>query len=129
MSLSKTPSTPLSPEERQVLGELLRRVNIEDSLKCGNSVVSWDSDWAVPNGLSMTDASKRRCSESPQRERRYHGCVPETQIGVPMPSLVQQSFGRTKSGTEIVMPEGLDSLAMWGRSVIEFGKFAPKGVT
>ena len=112
-----------------MLSELLRRANFEDSLRCDDTVVSCDSDWAVPSDLSMTDASKRRCSESPEREIRGRGYVAETQTGVPMPTLVQQTFGKTKRGTEIIMPEGLDSLAMWGRSVIEFGKFAPKGYT
>eukprot|EP00435_Cladocopium_sp_Y103_P022843 s3691_g5.t1 len=129
MSLSKAPMAPLSMEERALLSNLMRRANLEDSLAGEDTVVSCDSDWNVPSGSSMTDGSKRRCDESPEREPRAYGYTPQIQTGTPMPSLSVEQFGKTKRGTAIVLPEGLDSLAMWGRSVLEFGKFATKGWT
>eukprot|EP00435_Cladocopium_sp_Y103_P058005 s917_g20.t1 len=143
---------PLTIEERALLSNLLRRANLEDSLAGDDTVVSCDSDWNVPSGSSMTDGSKRRCDESPEREPRAYGYTPQIQTGTPMPSMSCEQFGKTKRGTLIVLPEGLDSLmsceqfgktkrgtlivlpegldslAMWGRSVLEIWEVCHQGV-
>ena len=127
MSFSKSSMSPLTPEERLMLNSLMKRAHHEDALACDASVLSTDSDWNVT--AAMSDASKRRQDVSPEGEARVHGYGSFAQTGIPMPSMSFQSFGKTRRGTEIILPEGLCDLAMWGRSVVEFGKYASRNCT
>eukprot|EP00435_Cladocopium_sp_Y103_P028111 s667_g7.t1 len=129
MSFSKNTMTPLTTEERLMMNHLMERARMEKALACDASVLSVDSDWNVPTGATMSDASKRRQDVSPEREARVHGYGSFAQTGVPMPSISLESFGKTKRGMTITLPEGLSDLAMWGRSVVEFGKYAPRNCT
>ena len=112
-----------------MLDSLLKRAHMEVQMDGNDSVLSADTDWNVPLPASMSDASKRRCDTSPERELRNHGYVDAATAGMPPPMVTRQSYGKTKRGLEIVLPEGLDDLAMWGRSVVEFGKFSNRGWT
>ena len=128
--MSKSPMAPLSAEERVMLNSLLQRLNAqsEDPRLPDESVISADTDWLVATQTSMTDASKRRLDTSPERELRNHGyCAPKT--GTPVDAMTCETYGKTKKGLTISLPEGLADLAMWGRSVIEFGKFQSRGWT
>eukprot|EP00435_Cladocopium_sp_Y103_P050731 s941_g15.t1 len=125
--MSKDVMTPLSTEERAVLDNLLRRAQMQETLACdAASVLSTDTDWQV---ASMSDACKRRCDVSPERDPRVHGYADFSQTGAPLPSEVKEAFGKTKRGSPVLLPEGLSDLAMWGRSIVEFGKYESRGYT
>eukprot|EP00435_Cladocopium_sp_Y103_P021891 s1135_g5.t1 len=125
-------NVPLTPEERNVLEHLLRRAHLAtpgDEKGCP-SVISADSDWSVPCGTSMTDAAKRRFDVSPEREARqvkYTGY--ESTSCVPPPLAPRSLVGSTKRGQSIFLPEGIDDMPMWGRSILEFGKYEKRGWT
>lgn len=128
MSLSKGANGPLSPEERNVLEHLLRRAHLASNAPGEEepcpSVMSADSDWSVPCGTSMTDAAKRRFDVSPEREARQMKYTGTGLMSPPAPPLVSKGLvGSTKRGTSIFLPEGIDDMAMWGRSILEFGKY------
>ena len=141
MSLSKGSLTPLSQEEQQLLQSLLLRANLmqpkEKSESAEGSVVT-ESGWSVMHE-AMTDASKRRMAESPPREARDLGYTLRTS-SVPMPALLPgltsgvtpfeiQAFGSTRKGVPVTLPPGIIDLEMWGRSVLEFGKYLSRGWT
>ena len=133
MSLSKDGNAPLSAEERNVLEHLLRRASLsaQTGLEEGcPSVISADDEWSVTGGMSMTDASKRRFENSPEREDRqvkYTG-TGLMSVAAP-PSLSKALVGSTRRGQSIFLPEGIDDMSMWGRSILEFGKFEKRGWT
>lgn len=134
MSLSKGANGPLSPEERNVLEHLLRRVHLASNSPGEDepcpSVMSADSEWSVPCGTSMTDAAKRRFDVSPEREARQMKYTGTGLMSPPAPPLVSKGLvGSTKRGTSIFLPEGIDDMAMWGRSILEFGKYEKHGWT
>ena len=130
---------PLNAEEHAVLQQLLARARLsmpaELEGEAANSVFSTDSDWNLAPGVSMTDASKRRCDGSPERGLRPAGT--ERMMGyqamgvtsTPGPEASTGNFGHTKRGVAIVLPAGIHSLAMWGRSIVEFGKYSSRGWT
>ena len=69
----------------------------------------------------MTDAAKRRCHVSSGREERQVKYTGTGLASVPAPpsSLSKGLVGRP-SGQSIFLP---DDMSMWGRSILEFGKF------
>lgn len=98
---------PLSSQEKAQLQELMRRIQFDDD----ESVESF----ALVGGMS--DASKRRLDDSPVGESTKKGYVafaPENQV-----------VGTTPQGKDIVLPPGVESVAAWGQTIINFGKFAP----
>eukprot|EP00435_Cladocopium_sp_Y103_P013345 s443_g3.t1 len=136
MSLSKTSSAPLSAEEQGVLYALMRRAGISvgsvDPAPCASEM--GESDWSVMSGAAMSDACKRRLEESPERQvQRSPYIAPEAPL--PFPDALPThdsgvtSFGKTKRGNLVRLPNGVPSLEKWGRSVLEFGKFASRDWT
>ena len=90
------------------------------------------SEWSEVDAGSMSDSSKRRLGPD-MAPLSYPGAV--TMNPIPMPAAMSgplypmssaTRFGTTKKGTEIVLPPGVDTLATWGKTLIEFGKFASK---
>ena len=96
MSLSKGANGPLSPEERNVLEHLLRRVHLASNSPGEEepcpSVMSADSEWSVPCGTSMTDAAKRRFDVSPEREARQMKYTGTGLMSPPAPPLVSRAL-------------------------------------
>ena len=134
MSLSKGTGVPLSAEERSALQDLMRRAGISVSVLedfPGDCDRGSDGGWSVmtPTPAAMTDASKRRLEESPERpsSRPY---APGAMSAVPFPLEGEDVpgvnvFGKTKKGLVIRLPEGVPSLGQWGRSILDFGKYPP----
>ena len=124
--------TPLTPEERRLLQELLARAElpIPDADTEGSFSLVYDgSDWK--NTAAMTDACKRRQDVSPERLPRAASGYTGFNVGdvpPPMPA-AEMTFGSTRRGQVIKLPPGINSLEMWGRTVLEFGKYISKGWT
>ena len=132
MSLSKASMTPLTPEERRLLQELLARAElpIPDADTEGSFSLVYDgSEWK--NTAAMMDACKRRQDVSPERPLRTASGYTGFNVGdapPPMPT-TEMTFGSTRRGQVIKLPPGINSLEMWGRTVLEFGKNISKGWT
>eukprot|EP00435_Cladocopium_sp_Y103_P012014 s3028_g3.t1 len=82
------------------LSSVARAIELEESL---------NEEFAVITPTSMTDASKRRLTE--EMSAGYSGQSPP-QLPVQSRQTVSEDF-----------PKGITSLAMWGATVIEFGKY------
>ena len=63
----------------------------------------------------MTDASKRRMTEPPERESHMSGTNDEKKVGTP-----PHSF-------DLVLPQGVTDLGDWGVTVLEVGKYGKMG--
>ena len=88
------------------------------------------SEWSQVDGGAMADSSKRRLE--PDVAPAYAGTfpvshmpVPESLETVPMPNEAQ-TFGKTKKGIIISLPPGVENITMWGKTLIEFGKYGNK---
>eukprot|EP00435_Cladocopium_sp_Y103_P017847 s883_g4.t1 len=146
MSMSKASLTPLSREEHELLKSLIARSQLAMSsspIQDPGDVASESSDWSVMQSLgAMSDGSKRRVSHSPEREvvsRGYcavgHVEAPHTIVsGPPMTDLSHQALlgppgnlGKTRRGTWIFLPPGVENLEAWGRCILDFGKYEQKG--
>eukprot|EP00435_Cladocopium_sp_Y103_P025991 s1599_g6.t1 len=138
MASSKGVLTPLSSEEQQLLQSLMLRSSLTQPRESADSVegsVISDSGWSVMHEAAMTDASKRRLAESPPREARGSGYVSRA-MPAPLPGsssgvipLEIQAFGATRKGVPVTLPPGIVDLNMWGRSVLEFGKYSSRNWT
>lgn len=77
---------------------------------------------------AMTDASKRRgpglAESGPKRYTSSAGLTPMGSFDPPGTVL-----GRTPKGHEICLPEGVEDLAMWGRTLVMFGKYQARNVS
>ena len=138
MSLSKGAGVPLSAEERSVLHELMQRAGISVSVLedfPGDCDRGSDGGWSMmtPTPAAMTDASKRRLEESPERPSgrpyapRAMCAAPSALEGDDVPGM--NVFGKAKKGLVVRLPEGVPSLGQWGRSILDFGKYASRGWT
>eukprot|EP00435_Cladocopium_sp_Y103_P049348 s228_g14.t2 len=157
MSLSKSHGSavqPLTAEEMALLRSLQNRALQSKAASMASNMPSMShghdfpsdhllgdesaSDWSEIDGGNMSDSSKRRLEAdvAPMYHAGTHGgCVPKAMTPVPMtvfgnPSGVGSAttFGSTKKGTEIHLPPGVENLAMWGMTLIEFGKLASKNI-
>ena len=90
------------------------------------------SEWSEVDAGNMSDSSKRRLGPD-MAPLSYPGAMNMNLM--PMPAAVSgplypmssaTSFGMTKKGTAVTLPPGVDTLATWGKTLIEFGKFASK---
>ena len=152
MSLSKSPmdaSQPLSAEEMILLRTLQDRALRSKAAEMhSNLPMSHDhdgltmfgpsdeagSEWSEVEGGSMADSSKRRL-EPHVSSLTYAGPTLMNPMlssnSGNMSSAVEKppiSYGVTKKGYAISLPPGVESLVMWGKTLIEFGKFASKGI-
>lgn len=124
MSARKDLQRPLSAEEAKLLQELMQRAHLSEGVSNPGSA----------SVAAMTDASKRRLEDSPNRDRRTRGYqekvedhdLPWQFCGSPATDVSDQpvSFGKTPKGVPIELPEGVVSLDMWGRTILEAGKHA-----
>eukprot|EP00435_Cladocopium_sp_Y103_P048346 s728_g14.t1 len=106
---------PLTPGEKLMLANLLARVK---STEDDPEVMTPSSFALVEEDLQyMSDASKRRMEDPPEGfdSRRPYLAAPKNDI-----------VGHTPKGKPICLPPGVDSVASWGRSIIQFGKFMSK---
>ena len=106
---------PLSHTEKVVLQNLLARYKNTEEESESMSPTSFSLVGDENHG--MTDASKRRMVEPPEShdsDRAY---------SVP---LQDEIAAHTPKGKPICLPPGVTSVASWGRSIIQFGKFMSK---
>ena len=150
MSISKSPmdaAQPLTAEELVLLRTLQDRalrskkaeLLPESSVFRGQGFPSQPdpnddavSEWSEVDAGNMTDSSKRRLGPD-MAPLSYPGAsmmspmpMPVAMNGPLYPMSSATSFGMTKKGTAITLPPGVDTLATWGKTLIEFGKFASK---
>ena len=107
---------PLTPSEKVMLSELLARATIPDE----DSEVPTPSSFAVVDEevfQGMSDAAKRRMDEptGESEVKRSYAAKPKNEV-----------VGYTPRGKAIVLPQGVEDLEAWGRTIIMFGKFAAK---
>ena len=109
-------SQPLSPSERVMLAELLARAHGVDD----EPEVPTPSSFAVieDEGFhGMGEAAKRRTDEPTGESELKRSYVAKIRNEV---------VGHTPKGKPIILPQGVNDLASWGRTIIMFGKFAAK---
>ena len=109
-------SQPLSPSERVMLAELLARAHGADD----ESEVPTPSSFAVIEDEAfhgMGEAAKRRTDEPTGESELKRSYVPK---------IKNEVVGHTPTGKAIILPQGVNDLASWGRTIIMFGKFAAK---
>eukprot|EP00435_Cladocopium_sp_Y103_P038006 s382_g10.t1 len=114
--------------ERVLLNELLSRASVSTEVTEPSTPGSFSVIESMDGAGAMSDASKRRGTEflDGLSKRMYAPAAEMESCGEPM----CKSVGVTPHGQPIFLPSGVDSVEIWGRSVIQFGKFMPKkGVT
>ena len=119
MSLGKL-AQPLTPQEKEILQDLLARSNIQseegEPSTCGS--------FSMVDPHSMSDASKRPPMKFEQvAKRMFAANMPYRSEGLPQPVLV----GKTPRGKPIYLPQDVPNVTAWGRSIIQFGKYFKKG--
>ena len=112
---------PLTPQERELLQDLLARANASNE----DGEPSTPGSFSLVDLHSMTDASKRRVDEydeEPATKRMLAENIPYAAEGPPQPVLV----GKTPRGKPIYLPQDVPNVTTWGRSIIQFGKYMAK---
>ena len=115
---------PLSVAEKAVLQELLHRANMSGEAPEPSTPGSFSVVEAQEVAGAMSDAAKRR-GQTPDEEslmKRPYSTLPGSGEMMSAPALL----GRTPHGKPIFLPEGVNDLESWGRTVIQFGKFMQK---
>eukprot|EP00435_Cladocopium_sp_Y103_P020594 s2229_g5.t1 len=114
--------------ERVLLNELLSRASVSAEVTEPSTPGSFSVIESIDGAGAMSDASKRRGTEvlDGLSKRMYAPAAEIESCDEPM----HKSVGVTPHGHPIFLPSGVDSVEIWGRSVIQFGEFMPKkGVT
>ena len=109
-------SQPLSPSEKVLLSALLARVHGTDE----EPEVPTPSSFAVIENETfhgMGEAAKRRTDEPTGESELKRSYVTK---------IKDEVVGHTPKGKPIILPQGVNDLASWGRTIIMFGKFAAK---
>ena len=109
-------SQALSPSERVMLAELLARAHGVDD----EPEVPTPTSFAVIEEEAfhgMGEAAKRRTDEPTGESELKRSYVAK---------IKDEVVGRTPKGKPIILPQGVNDLASWGRTIIMFGKFAAK---
>ena len=109
-------SQALSPSERVMLAELLAHAHGVDD----EPEVPTPTSFAVIEEEAfhgMGEAAKRRTDEPTGESELKRSYVAK---------IKDEVVGRTPKGKPIILPQGVNDLASWGRTIIMFGKFAAK---
>ena len=114
MSQRSKTAESLTETERVMLQNLMIKAGLT------GDGLSTDSFTLVDEGGSMNDSSKRRGVSSETLQQGYSsGAVP-----VPLPGRAgEHQFGMTPAGTAICLPDGVQDMESWGRTLISFGRY------